>query len=145
MRENDLLAYFVVSTINSIPNCRKRIICIQGSEGNQPSECSNCGWYGTLTPNLSLLIEDNTELKFCNSQTKLFDFIHVGNKANVSLYGFSYSMTLILCQNSPGNGAGFRFTNISQLRIENLSFHGCGAIHNGSTVLSSITTKLWTS
>ena len=88
----------------------------------------------TLTPNLLLLIEDNTELKFCNSQTKLFGLIHVSNNTNVSLYDFSYSMTLILCQNAPGNSAGYRFTNISQLQIENLSFHGCGAIHNGSWI-----------
>jgi hypothetical protein len=66
--------------------------------------------------------------------------IHVNKKANVSLYGFNI-MTLIQCQNvrsasGKGLGAGFRFTNISQLQIENLSFHGCGAIHNGSTNLN---------
>ena len=35
------------------------------------------------------------------------------------------------------NGTGFRFTKISQLQIANLSFLGCGAIHDGSTILNS--------
>ena len=68
---------------------------------------------------------------------KLSDLIHVSNKTNVSIYGLS---TLIQCQNvrnDQGNGTGFRFTNISQLQIGNLSFHGCGAIHNGSTILNN--------
>ena len=118
-----------------------KIICIQEHEGNQSSDCSKCGWYGKLTSNLSLLIEDNTELKFCNNQTILFDLIHIDDKTNVSLYSSNYNnVTVIQCQevrNVHGNGAGFRFTSIIQLQIANITFLGCGAIHNGSTILNS--------
>ena len=116
-----------------------KIICIKESTDNHSSDCSKCGRYGTLTSNLSLLIEDNTELKFCNNQTIiLFDLIHIDNKTNVSLH--SSNVTVIECQevrNAHGNGAGFRFTNIIQLQITNITFLGCGAIHGGSTILRS--------
>ena len=137
---------YLSTQILATESITKKIICIQESEGNQTSECSNCGRYGMLTSNLSQLVEDNTELKFCNSQTKLFDLIHIDRKANVSLNGFSYNnhiiMARIQCQKvrdryTPGNGAGFRFTNISRLQIANLSFIGCGAIHKGSTILNN--------
>ena len=115
---------------------KKTILCIQEIGFDQSYECSKCHWYGNLTSSLSLYIEDNTEVKFCHSQMILFDLIHIANKTNVSLYGVGHhTLTAVQCQQVRNvDGSGFRFTNITQLRIMNISFLGCGAIHEGSTI-----------
>lgn len=113
---------------------KKTVLCVQGL---QSSECNNykCDWYGNLTSRLSQYIENNTEIKFCESQVTLFDLIHIANKTNILLHGISYhTLTAVQCQQDfvrNVNGSGFRFTNITQLQIMNILFIGCGAIHEG--------------
>ena len=114
---------------------KETVLCIQGF---QTSECSGCDWYGNLTSSLSLQIQNSTEVKFCESKVTLFSLIHIANKENVLLHGTGHNTsTVIQCQQDfvgNDNGTGFRFTNIVQLQIMKLSFIGCGAIHDGSTL-----------
>ena len=127
-----IVCIFVVLHSLAISSVSRKI-CIQHST-EQNNGCSKCDWYGNLSDTTTRHVEDDTNLEFCSSRISLLELIHIANKTNVSVHGSLHYSTEVHCKSVEDSETGLMFTNITQLQISYVSFHGCGAIHKGLSV-----------
>lgn len=133
-----LQAYLVIQSV-AVKSFSK-IVCIRAfTEGSESNGCNSCDRYGNLSHELSHEVEDHTELRFCGSRTRLFDLIHITHKTDITLHGLHNQSTTVHCQHVGQNGPGFMFTNITELHIASISFHGCGFMHKWLTIIKNTT------
>ena len=69
-------------------------------------------------------IQDNTTVIFCTKAVMQQEVIQIANKTNIALYGLLGVHTEVCCC---GNESGYRFINVTNLTLSNISFINCGS------------------
>ena len=85
-------------------------------------------------------IVDNSAVILCSRIVILQKVIYIGNKTNVSLYGFPDRYTEIHCK---GNESGFQFINVSDLTLSNILFINCGHLGLYTTDIVPWLSAVW--
>ena len=73
-------------------------------------------------------VDHNTTVIFCTENVTLQKVIQIANKTNIALYGLSGGHTEVHCD-SHRNESGYRFTNVTNLTLSNISFINCGSLN----------------
>ena len=86
-----------------------------------------------ITKDEPLLIDmdPNTTVYFCIDAVTLTKVIQIANKTSIALYGLSDSHTKVQCR---GNESGYRFINVTNLTLSDISFINCGLSPNPATI-----------
>ena len=78
---------------------------------------------------LQNLLEDNIAVVFCAEVTMQQKVIQIANRTNVALYGRLGGHTEIHCSLNGNESAGYRFMNVTNLTLSNISFINCGILN----------------
>ena len=91
---------------------------------------SNLHYYEeSKVESLQNLLEDNTDVMFCAKVVMQRKVIQIANRTNIALYGRLGGHTEIHCSLSGNESAGYRFRNVTNLTLSNLSFINCGILN----------------
>jgi hypothetical protein len=83
----------------------------------------------SLGESLQNLLEDDTAVIFCTEVVMQRKEIQIANKTNISLYGLPGGHSEVHCNCSGNESAGYRFTNVTNLTLLNISFINCGILN----------------
>ena len=91
----------------------------------QDSECIHCNSLTCIAKNAN----DSTYIRFVSEIFVLEDILHISNKGGIHFEGIAQPETRIVCKertSEPWREIGFKFTNIQNLSIVNITVHNCG-------------------
>jgi hypothetical protein len=83
----------------------------------------------SMGKSLQNLLEDDTIVIFCTEVVMQRKVIQIANKTNIALYGLRGGHTEVHCNCSGNESAGYRFTNMTNLTLSNISFINCGILN----------------
>ena len=91
-------------------------------------------------------IVDHSTVIFCTKAIMQQNVIQIANKTSIALYGLSGSHTEVHCY---GNESRYRFTNVINLTLLNISFINCGGLNPAidyntqGTTLTRLFSAVW--
>ena len=90
---------------------------------------------------LENIIVDHTTVIFCTEAVVQLKVIHIFNKMNIALYGMSGGHTEVVCRYK----SGYKFTNVTNLTLSNISLINCGLSVDLALDTSTVTTSRFSS